>query len=95
MQAPPQCDTTDMAKDIITVRVLQQDTQDEIKIGAGFPIWNDQLDQVEENTRKQYDQRLEWCGGFQAGCEKYYKRIALVDADTLQSIREIYPGKEA
>ena len=84
-----------MAKDIITVRVLQQDTQDEIKIGAGFPIWEDQLDQVEKNTRKQYDQRLEWCGGFHAGCEKYYKRIALVDADTLQSIREIYPRKES
>ena len=83
-----------MAKDLITVRVLQQDTQDEIKIGAGFPVWEDQLDQVKENTKKQYDQRLEWCGGFQEGCKRYYKRIALVDADTLQVITEIYPGKE-
>ena len=83
-----------MAKDIITVRVLQQDTQDEIKIGAWFPIWNDQLDKVVENTIKQYDNDMKWCGGFQAGCEKYYKRIALVDADTLQSIREIYPVKK-
>lgn len=84
-----------MTKDIITVRVLQQDTQDEIKIGAGFPIWEDQVDQVAENTRKQYDQRLEWCGGFQEGCKRYFKRIALVDADTFQSVKEIYPGKEA
>ena len=83
-----------MAKDLITVRVLQQDTQDEIKIGAGFPVWEDQLDQVKENTKKQYDQRLEWCGGFLEGCKRYYKRIALVDADTLQVITEIYPGKE-
>ena len=80
------------------MRVLQQDTEDQIRIGAGFPAYTktlDKLDKVVENIIKQYDKELEWCGGFQAGCEKYYKRIALVDADTLQSIREIYPGKEA
>ena len=83
-----------MAKDIITVRVLQQDTEDQIRIGAGFPAYTKMLDKVVENTIKQYGKELEWCGGFQEGCEKYYKRIALVDADTLQSIREIYPVKK-
>ena len=83
-----------MAKDIITLRVLQQDTEDQIRIGAGFPVWEDQLDMVKENTVKEYDNKLQWCGGFQAGCKRYYKRIALVDADTLQSVVEIYPGKE-
>lgn len=84
-----------MAKNQITVRVLQHDTEDQIRIGAGFPIWDDQLDMVVKNTIKQYGKELEWCGGFQEGCKRYYKRIALVDADTLQSIREIYPGKKA
>lgn len=84
-----------MAKNQITVRVLQHDTEDQIRIGAGFPIWDDQLDMVVKNTIKQYSKELEWCGGFQEGCKRYYKRIALVNADTLQSVREIYPGKEA
>ena len=84
-----------MANKIINVRVLQHDTEDQIRIGASFPVPDNALDKVAENTIKQYSKDLEWCGGFKAGCEKYYKRIALVDADTLQSIREIYPGKEA
>lgn len=83
-----------MAKNQITVRVLQHDTEDQIRIGAGFPIWNDQLDKVVENTIKQYDNDMKWCGGFQEGCKRYYKRIALVNADTLQSVREIYPVKK-
>ena len=84
-----------MAKNQITVRVLQHDTEDQIRIGAGFPIWDDQLDMVVKNTIKQYGKELEWCGGFQEGCKRYYKRIALVNAETLQSVREIYPEKEA
>ena len=95
MQAPPQCNTTDMANGIITLRVLQQDTEDQIRIGAGFPALEGNIDKVVENTIKQYGKELEWCGGFQEGCKRYYKRIALVNADTLQSVREIYPGKEA
>lgn len=97
-EMPAHCTSTfrgEKAPEIFNLRVLQQDTDDQIRIGECFPIPGNALDQVAENTRKQYDQRLEWCGGFKAGCEKYYKRIALVDADTLQSIREIYPGKEA
>ena len=84
-----------MANGIITLRVLQQDTEDQIRIGAGFPALEGNIDKVVENTIKQYGKELEWCGGFQEGCKRYYKRIALVNADTLPSVREIYPEKEA
>lgn len=84
-----------MANGIITLRVLQQDTEDQIRIGAGFQALEGNIDKVVENTIKQYGKEMEWCGGFQEGCKRYYKRIALVNADTLQSVREIYPGKEA
>jgi len=97
-EMPAHCTTTfrgEKMPDLIKLRVLQQDTEDQIRIGASFPVPESALNKVVENTVKQYSKDLEWCGGFQAGCEKYYKRIALVDADTLQSIREIYPRKEA
>lgn len=85
----------DIMTNLVNLRVLQQDTEDQIRIGAGFPALDDRIDMVVENTIKQYGKELEWCGGFQEGCKRYYKRIALVNADTLQSVREIYPGKEA
>ena len=33
-------------------------------------------------------------GGFQVACERYYKRIAIVEADSLAVLRVIYPVKE-
>lgn len=83
-----------MEKTLIYVRVLQQDTQDQIRIGVSIPILSSEIEKCAANTVLSYDKKLEWCGGFQAGCKKYYKRIALVDANTLQSIKEIYPEKE-
>jgi hypothetical protein len=97
-EMPDHCTTTfrgEKMPEMINLRVLQQDTEDQIRIGAGFPAYTKMLDKVVENTIKQYGKELEWCGGFQKGCKRYYKRIALVNADTLQSVREIYPGKEA
>lgn len=97
-EMPAHCTTTfrgEKMPEMINLRVLQQDTEDQIRIGAGFPAHTKMLDKVVENTIKQYGKELEWCGGFQEGCKRYYKRIALVNADTLQSVREIYPGKEA
>ena len=41
----------------------------------------------------QYEAKCAWCGGFKAACEKYYQRIAIVRADTLEVIRPIYPNK--
>ena len=40
-----------------------------------------------------YEKKTAWCGGFKAACEKYYQRIAIVRADTLEVIRPIYPNK--
>lgn len=82
-----------MKKELIYVRVLEQDTCDQIKMGQAFPIWKDKLQTVVENTKTQYGQRFEWCGGFDAGCEKYQQRIAIVDAYTFQSLCEIYNRK--
>lgn len=82
-----------MKNELIYVRVLEQDTCDQIRIGQAFPIYRKQLQTVVENTKTQYDNQFEWCGGFDAGCEKYQQRIAIVDADTFQSLREIYNRK--
>lgn len=84
-----------MAKNVINVRVLQHDTDDQVRMGASFPIFEDDVERVAENTVKQYSKEMEWCGGFQEGCKRYYKRIAIVNADTFQGVKEIYPGKEA
>lgn len=77
------------------IRIFQHDTEDQIRIGESFPIPCSCLKEIVEKTINLYSEKLAWCGGFQAGCEKYYKRIALVDAETFQSVVEIYPGKEA
>ena len=75
---------------LIYVRVLQQDTEDQIRMGHSFPMPKSDLDKHTRNIREQYNKELEWCGGFEEGCNKYYTRIALVDAVTFKSIREIW-----
>lgn len=75
---------------LIYVRVLQQDTEDQIRMGRTYPILKDNLDEHTRLVKKQYDKELEWCGGFEKGCNKYYTRIALVNAVTFASVREIW-----
>ena len=79
-------------KGLTNVRVLQHDLQDEIRIGVAFPIWNtpEGKDNVVLKTIETYDEKLKWCGGYEAGVKKHFKRIALVNADTLEVIRLIY-----
>lgn len=81
-----------MANDLIYIRVLQHDTEDQIRIGMAIPI--DDIGIIVKNVIKQYEVDCAWCGGFNAACEKYYKRIAIVNADTLEVIHSIY-RKEA
>lgn len=69
-------------------RVLQHDIADQIRIGSAFPSNN--LEQTAIETAEQYAKDLEWCGGFAAGCNKYYKRIAIVDAESLAVVKMIY-----
>lgn len=83
-----------MATNYISIRVLQHDKSDQIRIGAERGIFEDQLDRAVQDTIEQYEQRSEWCGGFQAACDSYYKRIAIVNGETLEVIRMIYPVKE-
>lgn len=78
--------------DLINIRVLQHDTDDQIRIGMAYPVFD--LDKAELGIIKGYEDRAAWCGGFKAACEKYYKRIAIVRADTLEVIRSIYERKE-
>ncbi|MDH6308030.1 putative IMPACT (imprinted ancient) family translation regulator [Dysgonomonas sp. PFB1-18] len=81
--------------DLIRVRVLQHDTEDQIRIGMTTPVMDkDAIPSFVEKVKEQYQKETEWCGGFDAACEKYYKRIAIVDADTLQEIHSIYRKEE-
>ena len=89
----PQCNT-DMANNFISIRVLQHDKSDQIRIGAERGIFQDQLDRAVQDVIAQYEQNTEWCGGFKAACESYYKRIAIVNGETLEIIRMIHPVKE-
>ena len=79
-----------MDKNLIYVRVLEQDTCDQIRMGQAFPIWEEEMEKAVQSTIDQYGKQLAWCGGFKAGCEKYYQRIALVNAETLQGVAEIW-----
>lgn len=81
-----------MANDLIHIRVLQHDTEDQIRIGMATLIID--MDKAAQNVIQQYEADCAWCGGFNAACEKYYKRIAIVNADTLEVIHSIY-RKEA
>lgn len=73
--------------DLINIRVLQHDTEDQIRIGAAYPVTD--LDRAENGIVQAYEKDTAWCGGFKSACEKYYKRIAIVRADTLEVIRLI------
>lgn len=78
-------------KDLINIRVLQHDTEDQIRIGMAYPVID--LDKAEKDIINSYEKKTAWCGGFKAACKKYYQRIAIVCADTLEVIRPIYPNK--
>ncbi len=84
-----------MAKtELIYIRVLEQDTCDQIRIGWSYPIFKEDLEQEAEKIIKAYDKRMEWCGGWtDKNNNEYHERIALVDAETLQSVREIWNKK--
>lgn len=74
--------------DLINIRVLQHDTEDQICIGMASPVFD--LDKAEQEVVKAYEKKTAWCGGFKTACEQYYKRIAIVRADTLEVMRLIY-----
>ena len=74
------------------VRVLEHDTADQIRIGFAFPTNN--IVKTAQDIFSQENEKLTWCGGALLSVPKFYKRIALVDARTLQTVKDIYDGRE-
>ena len=72
----------------IYIRVLQHDKNDQIRIGEAFPATD--LNKAEKDIIAQYEAKCAWCGGFKVACERYYKRIAIVNAVNLGIMRLIY-----
>ena len=80
-----------LKSELIYVRVMEHSTCDQIRIGASYPVFVDNLDKAVESVKKAYGERLKWCGGWtDENNDKYHERIALVDAETLQPVREIW-----
>ena len=80
-----------MKQELIYIRVLEQDTYDQIRIGFSYPIFKENLQREVENVIEAYDKRMSWCGGWNdENNNKYHERIAIVDAKTLQSVKEIW-----
>ena len=63
-------------KNLINIRVLQHDTNDQIRIGMAYPIID--LDKAEKDIVDNYEKKTAWCGGFKAACEKYYPTLSHV-----------------
>lgn len=82
-----------MAKNLIYVRVLQHDTEDQIRIGMSTPIWESNLEKAVADVKAEYEKNLAGFGGFEEGCKRFYKRVALVDANTLAVIKIVYEKK--
>ena len=83
-----------MKYEIIYVRVLEQDTCDQIRIGMAYPIYKDNLDNEVSKIKEAYNKQFAWCGGWNdENNNKYHQRIAIVDAETLQSVKEIWNKK--
>lgn len=81
-----------METETIKIRVLEHDLQDNIRIGQAIEKLNTKevMDNVALSVLEMYNERLNWCGGFDEGAEKYYKRIAIVNADTLEVMRLLF-----
>lgn len=76
------------------MRVLEHDTCDQIRIGASFPVIREQVAKVAETIIHGYDKQLEWRGGWnEENAREFYKRIALVDADSLQVLHEVWSSE--
>lgn len=76
----------------IKIRVLEHDLQDNIRIGASVEMLDTQevIDEAVMFIETSYNEKLDWCGGYPDGAKKYYKRIAIVNADTLEVKRLLF-----
>ena len=74
------------------VRVLEHDTADQIRVGYQFPTHD--LEKTANDVFEQENAKLRWCGGAWLCAPRFYRRIALVDANTLTTVMDIYDGRE-
>jgi len=74
------------------VRVLEHSRTDQISIGYSFSTNN--IVTTAQALYNQEDEKLRWTGGAYLAVPKYYRRIALVDAVTLQPVMEVFNGRE-
>ena len=77
-----------MFTEIKHVRVLEHEKGDHIRIGMTFPTKD--LEKAADEVLRQYDKKLEWCGGMEAAAAKYYERICLVDAASLSVLKVVW-----
>lgn len=80
--------------ELIHIRVLEHSTFDQVRMGYSYPVFKDDIDNEAERIKKAYDKQMAWCGGWNdENNNKYHQRIALVDAETFQSVKEIWNKK--
>ena len=74
------------------VRILEHDIADNIRVGISYPI--DNIDKAIKDVFSLEDKKLGSLGGAQLSASKYYRRIAIVDAASLQSLVVVFDGTE-
>lgn len=76
----------------INIRILEHDLQDNIRIGATVKKLHtaETMANVESFVKNSYNDKLSWCGGYDMAMKKYYKRVAIVEADSLKVARIIF-----
>lgn len=78
-----------MFEELKHVRVLEHEKgSDQIRIGYTFPTRD--LDKTAEQVLRQYDEQLSWCGGIDPGMNRYYHRVCIVDAASLQVLKVVW-----
>ncbi len=80
----------------IEIRVLEHDTEDQIRIGQKITIINtiNARDSFAKAVMDAYQQKFKYFGGFHTAAPKNFKKLALVNADTFETILVLYSKKE-
>lgn len=88
--------TLNTMKNTIEIRVLEQDTDDQIRIGQPLTITNtiQAIDSLCKSVLDAYHNKLKYFGGFHTSASKFYSRIAIVDASSLELVRVLFTTKK-
>lgn len=72
----------------VYVRVMKHDTLDQIMIGRMFPT--DDVAATARELFKMMDTELMWCGGARMSLGKFFDRVCIVNANTLDVLLYVY-----